>query len=379
MHYIRFLKAPKIARDSHGRPILSAVITITTDLGDAFLYSDLPLVIEVEDMHGKKLQDGGKAKELIWTSSDGFKGLPVEVSLGILGVRAGTDVKMVIKAKEEQHLVECFDHVLEQNASGSDDNGSVVTLRGLPVNNGIVERVLKYGNERAIHIWEESGESIARHVWYAPGTSLSFSSTDILARDAGLVLSAYLSTILSGKPSSKALPKLPSLEIILSKPDLNVLELGAGCGIVGITLFQLLPGISKMILTDLPEATSILTHNISLCSPTPQHSVLDWSQPLPARIAATRWNLILIADCTYNPDVVPDLVQTLGRLADGNQDLKALLAMKVRHASEAVFFTLMEEGGWVISESIKLPLPVLGGEEEEIEIFVFGISRYMLK
>ena len=195
------------------------------------------------------------------------------------------------------------------------------------------------------------------------------------ARDAGLVLSAYLSTILSGKQSSKALPKLPSLEIILSKPDLNVLELGAGCGIVGITLFQLLPGISKMILTDLPEATSILTHNISLCSPAPQHSVLDWSQPLPASIASTRWNLILIADCTYNPDVVPDLVQTLGRLADGNQGLRVLLAMKVRHASEAIFFTLMEEGGWVIRESIKLPLPVLGGEEEEIEIFVFGISR----
>ena len=180
MHYIRFLKAPKIARDSHGQQILSAIITITTDLGDAFLYSDLPLVIELEDIHGKKLQDGGKAKELIWTSSDGFKGLPVEVPLGISGVRAGTDVKMVIKAKEEQHLVDCFDHVLDGSRSGTDDDGSVVTLRGLPDNNGMVERVLKYGNERAIHIWEESGESIARHVWYAPGTSLSFSSTDIL-------------------------------------------------------------------------------------------------------------------------------------------------------------------------------------------------------
>ena len=195
------------------------------------------------------------------------------------------------------------------------------------------------------------------------------------ARDAGLVLSAYLSTILSGIPSSKALPKLPFLETILSKPELNVLELGAGCGIVGITLFQLLPGISKMILTDLPEATSILTHNISLCSPAPQHSVLDWSQPLPAPVVSTRWNLVLIADCTYNPDVVPDLVQTLGRLADCNKDLIVLLAMKVRHASEAVFFTLMKEGGWVIRESIKLPLPVLVGEEEEIEIFIFGMSR----
>lgn len=70
---------------------------------------------------------------------------------------------------------------------------------------------------------------------------------------------------------------------------------------------------------------------------------------------------------------MPDLVKTLGRLAEGNKDLMVLLAMKVRHESEAVFFTLMNEGGWAIRESIKLPLPVLGGEDEEIEIFVFGI------
>lgn len=161
---------------------------------------------------------------------------------------------------------------------------------------------------------------------------------------------------------------------MLSKPDLNILELGAGCGIVGITLRQLLPNVPQMILTDLPEATSILTHNISLCSPAPSHSVLDWSVALPPLIASTQWNLILLADCTYNPDVVPDLVKTLGRLADGNKDLTVLLAMKVRHESEAVFFTLMTVGGWAIRESIKLPLPVLGGEDEEIEIFVFGIS-----
>ncbi|PVH83220.1 hypothetical protein DL98DRAFT_455559 [Cadophora sp. DSE1049] len=357
MHYIRFLKAPRKIQDSSGLQSLSAVITITTDLGDAFLYSDLPLVVELEDTHGRKLQDGGKAKEYVWRGSDGFKGLPVEVPIGIQTMRAGTEVKMVIRAKEEQNMVEDFEHVLGQKASGSGDEGSVVTLRGLPDGNGIVERVFKYGNGQDIHVWEESGESIARHVW-----------------DAGLILSAYLSTIFRETPSSMPLPRLPALQTILSKSDISVLELGAGCGIVGITLCQFLPNISEMILTDLPEATSILMHNISLCSPAPNHSVLDWSQPLPAPIASTQWNLILIADCTYNPDVVPDLVQTLGRLADGNKDLMVLLAMKVRHASEAVFFTLMKKGGWVIRESTKLPLPVLGGEEEEIEIFVFGVS-----
>jgi len=95
-----------------------------------------------------------------------------------------------------------------------------------------------------------------------------------------------------------------------------------------------------------------------------------------------------VADCTYNPDVVPDLVGTLGRLRDseemgkgngkgegngmGRGEVKVLLAMKVRHESEMVFFELMEKEGFEILERGRIPLTVLGGEGEEIEIFVFG-------
>ena len=83
-----------------------------------------------------------------------------------------------------------------------------------------------------------------------------------------------------------------------------------------------------------------------------------------------------MADCTYNPDVVPDLVATLRRLVrrdgDGGEDVLVALAMKVRHESEMVFFELMREGGFGEREKGKIALPVFGGEEEEIEIFVFG-------
>ena len=82
----------------------------------------------------------------------------------------------------------------------------------------------------------------------------------------------------------------------------------------------------------------------------------------------------MVADCTYNPDVVPDLVQTLKRLGEGNGEMVVLLAMKVRHDSEMVFFELMGEGGFVVAEKCALPLPVLGGEDEEIEVFVFGVG-----
>lgn len=207
-------------------------------------------------------------------------------------------------------------------------------------------------------------------------------------RDAGLLLSAYLATVYAPTPNplrQTPLPHLPTIQTTFARNNLNVLELGAGCGIVGLTLSHLLPNINKITLTDLPAASSILSKNLSSLSPCStntqiklQHTILDWSLPLPPAIAFTSWDLILVADCTYNPDVVPDLVATLERLADGNGDgegnkeVTVLLAMKVRHVSEMVFFELMEQGGWVVRESCKVGLPVLGGEGEEVEVFVFG-------
>jgi predicted nicotinamide N-methyase len=198
------------------------------------------------------------------------------------------------------------------------------------------------------------------------------------------VLSSYLSTLSlkSSSPGSEyTYPQLPGLEKVLQKKHLNVLELGAGCGIVGISLAATFPQISKVLLTDLPEATEIIEKNLTpstLPFPTSSklsHQVLDWSSPLPSKFSSTNWDLVVVADCTYNPDVVPDLVQTLKRLAEGNKGAFVLLAMKVRHESEMVFFDLMSESGFAISEKCKIPLPVLGGEEEEIDIFGFGYGK----
>jgi len=69
--------------------------------------------------------------------------------------------------------------------------------------------------------------------------------------------------------------------------------------------------------------------------------------------------------------VVPDLVTTLARLADANREVKVVVAMKIRHESELVFFDLMKESGFVVIEKGIVPLPVLG-EDQEIEVFVFG-------
>jgi hypothetical protein len=223
------------------------------------------------------------------------------------------------------------------------------------------------------------GTSGTLRIW--TGTS-SFHSTNNLFRDGGLVFSSYLAALSTPDPSaSSRTPKLPILEKVLLKRDLTVLELGAGCGIVGITLATFFPHLGQVILTDLPAASSILSQNLSpSLLPLSIRSklssqVLDWSSPLPPSIASTNWDLILVADCTYNPDVVPDLVATLGRLTgNGKREVLVALAMKVRHESEIIFFELMHEDGFVVREKGKISLPVLGSEGQEIEMFVFGLG-----
>lgn len=173
------------------------------------------------------------------------------------------------------------------------------------------------------------------------------------------------------------------MEKILLNRNLHVLELGAGCGIVGITLSTYFPA-AQVILTDLPEASSILTRNLALLSPPTSsyrssssvnphtsHHILDWSHPLPSTISSQSFNLVVVADCTYNPDVVPDLVSTLEAVVERSTDVLVLVAMKVRHESEIVFFELMEAQGFVIREEGTIALPVLEGEQEKIQIYGF--------
>ena len=151
--------------------------------------------------------------------------------------------------------------------------GGVVGVRsiGVDVNSSstsapLAERRFGMGKWE-ISIWEETGESIARHIWYGRSRYVlpSLPLTDVL-QGSGFVLSAWISQLPSPSPN---IPRLPHLETLLSKDkekNLKALELGSGCGIVGITLSHLLPS-STILLTDLPEASEILPRNLSSSSP----------------------------------------------------------------------------------------------------------------
>ncbi|TGO92118.1 hypothetical protein BPOR_0010g00300 [Botrytis porri] len=356
MHYIRLFKQPRLlpiassASPSSPR-ILSAKITITTDLGESYLISDVKLRAEIE-IDEKSL---GSGKEYIWKGTNGMRSLEIQIPIKVpRGVEQWTT--MIVGPAENTYGVGSFEDVLGR----SQNEGGIVNVRsrsidlksGATRSEGMAERVFSTASGRRdhIHIWEETGESIARHIW-----------------DAGLVLSSYLSSLGS---SSHPADSLPTLEKFLStQQEINILELGAGCGIVGITLAKIFSDrINKILLTDLPEASEILEKNLSAMAPDADvslcnscsHQVLDWSASLPQDVRDERWELVVVADCTYNPDVVPDLVHTLTRVRDGNQGMLVLLAMKVRHDSEMVFFELMEKEGFGVVEKCKVPLGMVG-------------------
>lgn len=159
----------------------------------------------------------------------------------------------------------------------------------------------------------------------------------------------------------------------------KILELGSGCGIVGLEAAHLCSG-SKVFLTDLPEAMEILEQNVSKTNSSTRSRVstviLDWDNPLPHEITRFHYDLLIVSDCTYNPDSGPALVNTLVAIITESPAALIIVSMKIRHDSEAVFFDLMAGAGFVEIESKTVQLPDKTRQENEQSLEVVEIYVY---
>jgi hypothetical protein len=163
MHYIRFLKPPKIVRNSV--PSINAKITITTDLGESFLAADINLLVELVTASGVSLG----TQDYEWKGRNGMRAL--EVCLPFKK-RASGELMMWIRSRSEKLRVDSFENVLG-GRKDSEPLGGVVSVRSTLINSDLLDSVAgmmaarKLGYEAGeILIWEETGESIARHIWY---------------------------------------------------------------------------------------------------------------------------------------------------------------------------------------------------------------------
>lgn len=159
------------------------------------------------------------------------------------------------------------------------------------------------------------------------------------------------------------------------KKAVRAVELGAGCGIVGIALAQILPRCA-VTLTDLPEVDEIVSRNIKATQLAPgsalDFQVLDWDEKPSDDVFGEPVDLILVSDCTYNADSLPALVRVLGFLTDTSPHALVLVSLKRRHESEAVFFELMQAASFAILEQTGVSLPAPYSETDKIEMYAFG-------
>ena len=195
-------------------------------------------------------------------------------------------------------------------------------------------------------------------------------------RDAALASVLYLRDVVNGDQHT-----LPLIQHLLRDPrvrPLRCVELGTGCGLVGIALSRLLSSCS-VVLTDLPEVEDIVLHNMATAaeddgtgpSSKTKFRVLDWDdEHLPEDICSQPIDLILVSDCTYNN--LEGVVSVMAKLVRHSPEAVILLAAKRRHESEAALFDLLRSAVLEKLHQSFVRLPSQHGNQDTIELYIYG-------
>ncbi|EAW10257.1 protein N-lysine methyltransferase family protein [Aspergillus clavatus NRRL 1] len=354
VYYVRFLKTPRFQNQKAGAVAVSALICITTDLGDAFLAQDVDLQVTLSAEGSERTL---YQETLQWKA--GKRELPVNLGPFAAKLAHQSIVLGVTAVDSRRPGLPCPDHMLDGSKVPLVMSGWSAPFGGSQssVAEKLVERRFGPKNQLDLRIWEETGNSIARHIW-----------------DAAIASVIYIQQAISGEPAVAA-PILQDLLQSQRSTPLHALELGSGCGIVGISLAELLPHCS-VTLTDLPEVEEIVTKNIAVAHPAPSSHItfqtLDWDEELPEDLCAGHVDLVLVSDCTYNADSLPALVTVLNRLVQMSPDVIVLVALKRRHESEEIFFGLMESAKLHILHKDSMELPSQHDQTDQIELYCYG-------
>ncbi|KAI6042067.1 putative methyltransferase-domain-containing protein [Pisolithus marmoratus] len=205
--------------------------------------------------------------------------------------------------------------------------------------------------------------------------------------DSGIGLSSWLVRLYLGGQLDTS-PALSYVrQVLFSKDRRDIIELGAGTGIVATTLGILRSKLNtngqpgRIVTTDLPSALPLLRRNISLNNSllskvSPEPAALDWEvERLPDAVTSnfdTGLDAIVMADVTYNTASFSALISTLSRLVEFSKSKRAdhrpfiLLGYKERDVAERTLWNMAKEVGIVLEQ-----VGVVGGAGgTAIEIWV---------
>ena len=155
VHYLRFLRTPQIADVSKKTIETTAVAAVTTDLGDSFLSHDVTVIARIVDAtkHGEILcssevswKNGMRAAKISLQCSAKFAGRLVHLHL------TTRDTISAYAACEVPAIVDVWSSPFAVKAKAKAEP--------------LVERRLQLRGKSQARIWEETGDSIARHIWF---------------------------------------------------------------------------------------------------------------------------------------------------------------------------------------------------------------------
>ena len=165
VYYVRFLKTPRIQTQKSGSCIVSTLICITTDLGDSFLSQTVRLLVTIaQERTGPSILH---QEEVIWHAgkrelSISLGPFPLELSRRQIVLGVGP-----IDAQQQKKGSVLSDHIPSGSNVPLVISGWSASFGGSwpLVAEKLVERRLVFGDTLRLNVWEETGNSIARHIW----------------------------------------------------------------------------------------------------------------------------------------------------------------------------------------------------------------------
>ena len=158
MWYIRFLKAPKIISTSTSIS-LDIIVTITTDLGDYFYPNNITLysIVRPENSSDKLI----KKVSINW--KPGYRCLKFGIRLSINEVPESFYINVTSETEDKIDDNLSLHNIRAVHAIST---APIHPSNGTATVENVARRTLHMWNNTDVTIWEDIGESIARHIWF---------------------------------------------------------------------------------------------------------------------------------------------------------------------------------------------------------------------
>lgn len=159
VYYVRFLKTPKAQIQKGGLFSVSALISITTDLGDDFLADDASLQV--------RLLDATELSVLHQTScrwQAGRRELPLNLG-PFRRVSTSTKLQLSIGSSDVEYShCDKLDNFESTPVVISGWSAAFAASSTTPADK-LIERRFQLCRDIQLRIWEETGDDFARHIW----------------------------------------------------------------------------------------------------------------------------------------------------------------------------------------------------------------------